>query len=309
MHSTLSRGESVGLAFVSLIGLGSSIAALFVLIVLSRRMSSGWHAMDIYVIDLFAAEVIQGLGHALSTKWVIEGEVNVGTFCTAQGALQQLGEVGVALATLAIAVQTFVAIWWLKSPVTSITSVFVGVQWVFIVLFVAIGFGVHTHPPTTYYATPVPYWCWLGQGFKAERLAGEYIWFWLALFISIILYLPLYLFHLGFIEPGDRWYQPTVDKGNNRGRTDRLWTVILYPSVYCLVILPLSVVRWIGFKQEDTLGESHIPPVATFVVIIIFTLSGLLNAVMYPLTRSSLFWPEERPEPVLELAPRENGVP
>ena len=71
-------------------------------------------------IALFAAEVILGLGHAISLKWVIEGKVNIGTFCTVQGMLinylrgrfeihdlpvlsgllRQLGDVGVALATL-----------------------------------------------------------------------------------------------------------------------------------------------------------------------------------------------------------------
>ena len=38
-------------------------------------------------IALFTGEVIQGLGHSMSLKWVIEGEVNVGTACTAQGML------------------------------------------------------------------------------------------------------------------------------------------------------------------------------------------------------------------------------
>jgi hypothetical protein len=71
-------------------------------------------------IALFAAEVILGLGHTISLKWVIEGKLNSGTFCTVQGALinylrgrsemydltvlsgllRQLGDVGVALATL-----------------------------------------------------------------------------------------------------------------------------------------------------------------------------------------------------------------
>lgn len=32
----------------------------------------------------------------------------------------------------------------------------IGVQWLFVILFVAIGFGVHTHPPKEYYASPVP---------------------------------------------------------------------------------------------------------------------------------------------------------
>jgi hypothetical protein len=55
-----------------------------------------------------------------------------------------------------IAVQTFVTIWWLKDPNKIIARIAVGVQWLFVILFAAIGFGVHTHPPNNYYATPTP---------------------------------------------------------------------------------------------------------------------------------------------------------
>lgn len=58
-----------------------------------------------------------------------------------------------------IAVQTFISIWWLKPPAIITASISVFVQWLFIILFVAIGFGGHTSPPSTYYATPTPVRC------------------------------------------------------------------------------------------------------------------------------------------------------
>jgi hypothetical protein len=36
----------------------------------------------------------------MDLKWVIDGKLTTGGFCTAQGAIKQLGELGVALATL-----------------------------------------------------------------------------------------------------------------------------------------------------------------------------------------------------------------
>ena len=63
-----------------------------------------------------------------------------------------------------------------------------------------------------------------------------------------------------------------------------------YPIIYCLVILPLSIVRWISFKQEGATGEIHIPPVATFIFSIPLSLSGVLNALLYPLTRAGFFY-------------------
>jgi hypothetical protein len=67
-------------------------------------------------ISLFTADLIQGLGHGISLKWVIEGGLNVGTFCTVQGmlimsskiqyltilpgVLRQLGDLSIALCTM-----------------------------------------------------------------------------------------------------------------------------------------------------------------------------------------------------------------
>jgi len=261
------------------------------------------------VIALFAAEVIQGLGQAISMKWVIEGEVNVATFCTTQGVIQQLGETGVALATLSIAVQTFWTIWWLKDPRKDIAFICVGIQWTFVFLFVTIGFAVNSGPPGRYYATPTPYWCWIGQHFQAEEIAGEYAWFWVTLLVSL-LYLPLFLLHRGVMVPGKSWYAPTPNQEqielaevqvNSRAlsrKPPRLWTAIVYPTMYFVLILPLSIVRWIGFGQETTDGESHITPLVTFIFAIPLSLSGVFNAILYLLTRTWLFWPEERGDPV-----------
>lgn len=52
------------------------------------------------------------------------------------------------------------------------------------------------------------------------------------------------------------------------------------------MILPLSIVRWIGFRQEATVGHSHIPPWATFFGGILFALSGVWNTILYLQTRA-----------------------
>jgi len=70
-----------------------------------------------------------------------------------------------------------------------------------------------------------------------------------------------------------------------------------YPIAYCLIVMPLSVVRWIAFKQIATYGKSNISPVATFTVAVILGLSGVIDAVLYLLTRRWLFFPQRRDEP------------
>jgi hypothetical protein len=64
-----------------------------------------------------------------------------------------------------------------------------------------------------------------------------------------------------------------------------------YPIVFCVIILPFSVVRWMTFQQE---GKGHtkasIPDAATFTSVFLFALSGTLNAILYLLTRRRLLW-------------------
>lgn len=58
-----------------------------------------------------------------------------------------------------------------------------------------------------------------------------------------------------------------------------------YPLVYSILILPLSVVRWISFVQERGGRTNSIPSSATFTVISIYGLSGAFNVILFVVTR------------------------
>ena len=54
-----------------------------------------------------------------------------------------------------------------------------------------------------------------------ERLGGEYVWLWVALFASVILYLPLYFWREGYLSiPEDRWWWPEFHKSKLDGRVE-----------------------------------------------------------------------------------------
>ncbi len=62
-----------------------------------------------------------------------------------------------------------------------------------------------------------------------------------------------------------------------------------YPAVYCVVVLPTSIARWIGFVQVNRYGANFVPAAATFACGAIFRLSGFLNVVLLLTTKSGLF--------------------
>lgn len=70
-----------------------------------------------------------------------------------------------------------------------------------------------------------------------------------------------------------------------------MMTLSSYPSVYCVIVIPLSGVRWSGFTQEIESGVNPTPAESNFGVLALFGLSGFLNAILLLTTRpqSGLF--------------------
>jgi len=298
--SCLTRGQSIGLALTAESGFISTIAVLGVFFLVARKyflkVKLIQRPTDLYMLSLFTSDLIQALGAVLDIKWVHEGKVYTGSYCTAQGAIQQLGETGVALATLTIAIHTLIVVMWGKLKHQLIVAyIVVALIWLFVILFVSISISVHTRG-SDYYETPTPYWCWIGDGqrYNAERIAGEYIWLWVTLLMAIFTYIPLFFWARGMISISpEHWWKirfhsnretegvQIIDPRKKR----RALGMIAYPLVYSVIVLPLSVVRWVtGFGSNIY----HLPSEATFIVIFIYNLSGLLNALLFLLTRSEL---------------------
>ena len=84
-----------------------------------------------------------------------------------------------------------------------------------------------------------------------------------------------------------------------------------YPIVYCVLVLPLSIARWRGFEDANS-----VPPAATFSVCALFGLSGLFNVVLLMTTKPEsglfgrlMFTAEARPPSPLPLTGHDNPQP
>ncbi|KAJ7045895.1 hypothetical protein C8F04DRAFT_1227946 [Mycena alexandri] len=291
----LTRGQSIGLTVTAESGLISLVAVLGVFTLIIRngirhvRRTGKWYLvrqpMDVLMLSLFVADLVQAVGAVMDVHWVHSGVVSVGSFCTAQGVVQQLGETSVAITTLLITLFTFAGVWFRKGS-TFVATLSVAVAWLFVILMVGIGNATHRGSHTLF-ESPTPYWCWIGQGFLGLRLAGEYVWFWITLAVSVITYLTLFLWARGNITISDTaWWRFSVHRSSanadpaDRRRRQTSYAMIAYPVCYSILLLPLSVVRWIGFVQERGGRANKIPSAATFGVISLYGLSGALNVVL-----------------------------
>ncbi|KAI0276627.1 hypothetical protein BGY98DRAFT_919174 [Russula aff. rugulosa BPL654] len=312
----LTHGESIGLAFDAEASVLSCICITVILIWTDvPQWNVHWYRKtfpngnwklfrgpaDIYMFSLFVFDILQAIGGTLSIRWAHNGIVTTGPYCTAQGLIKQIGELGVALITLLLAVHTFVtAVWQVGLKARGVALSLVCLACVFITLWVAIGRGIHRN-----YDTPTPYWCWISPQFPGERLVGEYVWMWIALFASATLYVPLYFWAEGFwsIDEEYKFHWWSADQRVGYAQRRATLGMLLYPLAYSLVVLPFTIARWLQFRDH------HVSSAATFFGSSMFHLSGAINVLLFLITRPELLLfprPEQLEEQEIDLTPQDD---
>ncbi|KAI9463568.1 hypothetical protein BJY52DRAFT_1184588 [Lactarius psammicola] len=306
----LTHGQSIGLALTAEASFLSLAAVIVILVLIGRNVlryrralpNGRWKLLrvpaDIYMLSLFAYDILQALGGILDVRWAHNGIVTAGPYCTAQGVIQQIGELGVALFTLIITVHTFVvALWKVGIRARYFAFGVAALASLFVALWVGIGNGIHKN-----FETPTPYWCWIGPEYKAERLGGEYIWIWIALFASVIMYIPLYFWTKGRLSTDPKkWYKFRLSESDDEYPQRRA----AYPLGYSLVVLPVSVVRW------SLSSHKKVPSAAAFFAVSMFNLSGAINVLLFLIVRPQLLLfppPEDSSETdAVDLGPTTTG--
>jgi len=259
----------------------------------SRHWTVSTH-IHYYFINLLVSDLIQAIGGILDIQWIIDAGVTEGALCTVQGIFKQMGDVGVALTSLAIALHTFFVLVfrWRSPPRTAI--IVLAVIWTFIGL--VIGVSMATHKGQDYYGN-TQYWCWITPGFASERIALEYFWMWFTAFVNLICYIIIALVIKGIIviDSGVKIRirrdsdGPALESfATSTGRSESIRSnaiamqMLFYPAVYIVTVFPIAIVRWMVFSGKT------VPFAATAFSSVLFSLSGLFNVMLFKLTRPKL---------------------
>ncbi|KAH9048658.1 hypothetical protein EDB83DRAFT_2632661 [Lactarius deliciosus] len=315
----LTNGQSIGLALTAEASFISFSALTVVFTLIARNLlhyrrtlpNGDWKLLrtptDIYMLglslilatsqlSLFSYDIVQAIGGILNVRWAHDGVVTTGPYCTAQGIIKQMGALGVALLSLMLTIHTFsTALWSVGAEARSFAFGFVAFTCLFVVLWVGISNGIHKD-----FEKPTPFWCWIGPKYNGERLAGEYVWLWIALFASVVMYVPLHFWMKGHLSvDGEKWYKFRLVKSEvEYSRGERRWgsfsdKLSSYPLAYTIMVIPLSISRWLHFSHKG------VPSAATFFGLMMFNLSGALNVLLFLIVRPRLllFTPPEGVQP------------
>ncbi|KZT32167.1 hypothetical protein SISSUDRAFT_1055894 [Sistotremastrum suecicum HHB10207 ss-3] len=268
---------------------------------LNERYPFTWPShLLFYLVALLLFDLIQALGTSLSIRWIADAGIQEGSYCTSQGILKQTGDLGSALTTLALTVHSFAVLFFRWKPSSSpfLAFLVLGTICLFITLTIALAYRFHQ---TEGYYGNTEYWCWITYSkFRWYGIGFEYMWMWLTALVNLLLYIPTVILYFGFLQQEEMFINGSPKRRYRFSwraspGTDRRtgWILMLYPLVYIVTILPISIARFLQFVYEAEKSGKTIPFYATVIGAILLSSSGLINTILYSRTRTDLLFPSD----------------
>ncbi|KAG1757692.1 hypothetical protein EDB19DRAFT_1658550 [Suillus lakei] len=239
-----------------------SYSAVTIRIGATRRWSTDTH-IHYYFLNLMLFDLIQAIGEpsisgnyasggCSTIAWIDAAGIYPGTVCTVQGAFKHVGNTG---GSFQASLLYHLAIIW---------------------VIVALMVGIPNIVIDNFYG-PTGHWCWIARN-NFQRMGLQYMWMWLAAFITIVVYIFMALVVKRIIIIDGyriRWMSPeTRSNMSSDGSDPRL------QRDEGAVALRMLLSHWGVTAWADTL----------------LLLSGFFNTILYTMTRPKLL-PRRRRSP------------
>ncbi|KAL2673743.1 hypothetical protein Neosp_012186 [[Neocosmospora] mangrovei] len=195
----------------------------------------------ILIINLLLADMHQGVAFFLNVEWLRRDAVVVGTAtCYTQGLFVSLGDLASSMFITAIAVHTYLAVVSRRrTPQLALYLVIIAI-WIFVYV---ISFApiAATSNGAEYggFFVRAGSWCWMNRRYENLRLLTHYLFIFLALGTTSILYTIIFL----NIRRQARAGSSDDDEDNAQLQLSRNPAFLIYPVIYVLCTLPLAAGR------------------------------------------------------------------
>ncbi|KAF8524021.1 hypothetical protein JB92DRAFT_2882461 [Gautieria morchelliformis] len=233
----------------------------------------------VFVICLLCSDLIQSISGIIQVKWAAERRLVEGTTCAIQAAALVIGDLGSAVWSFVIAGHTFSALAlernWSRQVVVS--TVITG--WTFVILMAAFGPLVLTNKTNGPFFSIAGTWCFISNEYSVARLGIHYIPLLIAAAVIVMFYGLVFLVLLGTISfTRHRSLGPLSDE-ISRQRVVIAKRVLWYPFAYLTCILPISVARIVGLRDDS------FPDIVWIIGMFLLFSLGTADAVIYATTR------------------------
>ncbi|KAF8328087.1 uncharacterized protein EI90DRAFT_3065536 [Cantharellus anzutake] len=193
-----------------------------------------------------------GISNILSIKWALAGEVTEGPYCTTQAVLKHIGNQGVALYSIAIAVLTYLQVFHSKWLGKRGAKTFAALSVCFITIFITLIVIIPSSIIRPFYGN-TGMWCWISRRHRTMRIVTIFTY-------GTVVY---------------KWLRQAsfdADRDLKRDAIAMGW----YPIAYLIVIVPHYAILQFAMPP----GRQSIPSWWTWPYAI-FSSWGALNVILW----------------------------
>ncbi|KAI0937517.1 hypothetical protein AcW1_001625 [Taiwanofungus camphoratus] len=150
------------------------------------------HVVPIFV-SLLLANLLQAVATIMDLKWLLDGAVEKGHFCSVQGGIKNAGNVAMALWSFLLSLHVFMLLFLRWRSTKLLCHIILVLGWLLVALVPGIGpLAIQTAERGPYFG-PSGYWCWITHNYSKEQTFLEYFFEFISAGFSFILYTAIFL--------------------------------------------------------------------------------------------------------------------
>ncbi|KAI0183551.1 hypothetical protein EV127DRAFT_18908 [Xylaria flabelliformis] len=235
----------------------------------------------VLILNLLIADLHQSTAFALSLTWLLGDSLNVGTpACFTQGLFVSVGDLSSSCFMAAIAIHTFYSIVFKYRPSHKALYFYIISIWAFVYLISLLPVaGTRNGASMGGFFVRAGVWCWINEGYGDIRLLTHYIFIFISIILSWVLYTAIFL--------SLRRQQRRGDLVNAKNTGYHHPAFLIYPVIYLICILPLAIGRVASMAKKE-------PPLAYFGFAGALAASnGWLDVLLFTTTRRSIVFGDD----------------
>ncbi|KAG9307704.1 hypothetical protein G9A89_023269 [Geosiphon pyriformis] len=220
------------------------------------------------VLNLMISDWLLSLGMMVSLNWIAEGDISIGSWCSIQGLLINIGSMGTALWAVSICIYTYKELFGSFAPRWYL-NVSIWIIWPIAIGFPITGFILDT-PQKRFFNPSNTLWCCINP---------EYTYWRAFLHFGLILASLIFMFIMyGLMFFLARRRQIIFANTRRQALSKTGLKLIFYPVVYSFLVFPIAIARYVRALEDK------IPYTWVVFASCLFTLGGLIDSIVYTWT-------------------------
>ncbi|KAI1205362.1 G protein-coupled glucose receptor regulating Gpa2-domain-containing protein [Annulohypoxylon truncatum] len=249
----------------------------------------------VLVYNLLLADMHQATAFALNIPWIRENEIIVGSpSCWAQGWFVSTGDLSASCFICAISVHTYLSVVKGYRPPHWALHLAIAGLWLFVYVMAVTGVAATNNGKEAggFYVRAVA-WCWVSVRYENLRLWLHYLWIFVSIMVTSILYTLVFISLRGrkvLCRSHSRRRPSTTARSGQNGASARTHpsdhrpAFLIYPLIYVLCTAPLALGRIATMTGKDV-------SVAYFCLAgAMIASNGWLDVLLFSTTRHSIIF-------------------